>query len=354
MSDLDVKSAVQVEDHDNSDSASDDGVLVYTPPENELDDDIQALLDKAAILDLHDKDRTQAIEDQRLADEVSEKLNEELAGQSVLKTSKRGGQSKKAQKDVEHQVEQQSEPQVEQQIEQKIEQQDTDTISPASAQDGEGNTPAATPKNKKKGGRSGKKHKKKSKLAAQQQVEDVAASASGAKEVIKATTSTSGSPESKTKTQSQKSRKGKEIERSPKKTAPSVPTPASTNKSKEAPAVNIPEPKQSKKTRKKTVVGDWEDYFGNETNLANWQRLCTDVGIEELPTSITQCRKALGKVWVNIYDFLDAKAAGKPIKKYKSERQLAAYTLNSGKIYPKKHAKEGGPAKVLLAHILRH
>jgi hypothetical protein len=62
----------------------------------------------------------------------------------------------------------------------------------------------------------------------------------------------------------------------------------------------------------------------------------------------------LGKVWVNIYDFLDAKAAGKPIKKYNSERQLAAYTLESGKIYPKKHAKEGGPARALLAHILRH
>jgi hypothetical protein len=292
MSGLDVKSAAQVEDHDYSDSASDDGVLVYTPPETELDDDIQALLDKAANLDLHDEDRTQAIEDQRLADEVTEKLNEELAGPSVLKTSKRGGQSKKAQNGVEHQAEQQqSEPQVEQQIEQ----QDTETISPASAPDGEGNTPAATSKNKNKGGQSGKKHKKKSKkkskLAAQQQVEDVAASASGAKEVIKATTSTSGSPESKTKTQSQKSRKGKEIDRSPKKTAPSAPTPASTDRSKEAPTVNVSEVKQSKKTRKKTVVGDWEDYFGNETNLANWQRLCTDVGIEELPTSITQCRK---------------------------------------------------------------
>ncbi|KAF7900368.1 uncharacterized protein EAF01_007670 [Botrytis porri] len=105
------------------------------------------------------------------------------------------------------------------------------------------------------------------------------------------------------------------------------------------------------KTKKKTVVGLWEDYFGNETELANWQRLCVDVGLEEIPTSITKCRKALGKVWVNIFDFLDAKAEGKPVKRYQSERKLATYTLNTGKIYPKHKAKEGGPARVLLAHI---
>ncbi|TGO61833.1 hypothetical protein BCON_0024g00340 [Botryotinia convoluta] len=105
------------------------------------------------------------------------------------------------------------------------------------------------------------------------------------------------------------------------------------------------------KTKKKTVVGLWADYFGNETELANWQRLCVDVGLEEIPTSITKCRKALGKVWVNIFDFLDAKAEGKPVKRYQSERKLAKYTLESGRIYPKSKAKEGGPARALLAHI---
>ncbi|KAB8303264.1 hypothetical protein EYC80_004706 [Monilinia laxa] len=104
------------------------------------------------------------------------------------------------------------------------------------------------------------------------------------------------------------------------------------------------------KTKKKDVVGLWQGYFGNETELENWQRLCVDVGMEEVPTSITQCRKALGKVWVNIFDFLDAKAEGKPVKRYKSERKLATYTMNSGKIYPKEKAKQGGPVRALLAH----
>jgi len=112
--------------------------------------------------------------------------------------------------------------------------------------------------------------------------------------------------------------------------------------------------KKKSKTKKKTVVGAWKDYFGDEGQLANWQKLCTDVGMDEIPTSITQCRKALNKVWVNIYDFLDAKAEGKPVRKFKSEWALAKYTLDTGKVYPKKHAKEGGPARTLLAHIFRH
>lgn len=111
---------------------------------------------------------------------------------------------------------------------------------------------------------------------------------------------------------------------------------------------------KSTRSKKNTVVGLWEDYFGEETQLGNWQRLCVDVGMEEIPTSITQCRKALGKVWVNIFDFLDAKAEGKPVKRYSSEHKLATYTLKSGKIFPKSHAKQGGPARVLLAHIFRH
>jgi len=48
---------------------------------------------------------------------------------------------------------------------------------------------------------------------------------------------------------------------------------------------------------------------------------------------------------------LDAKAAGTEIKKFKSEKELAKYTLKTGKIYPKKNAKEGGPARALLAHV---
>jgi hypothetical protein len=61
--------------------------------------------------------------------------------------------------------------------------------------------------------------------------------------------------------------------------------------------------------------------------------------------------QALKGIWVNIYDFLDAKAEGMQVRRFKSQRALAAYTVKSEKIYPKKKAKEGGPIKILLAHI---
>lgn len=67
-----------------------------------------------------------------------------------------------------------------------------------------------------------------------------------------------------------------------------------SNKKKTSKAkINAAETKVAK-TKKATVVGLWEDYFGNETQLENWQRLCVDVGMEEIPTSITQCRKVRG------------------------------------------------------------
>lgn len=61
--------------------------------------------------------------------------------------------------------------------------------------------------------------------------------------------------------------------------------------------------------------------------------------------------QALGGVWVNIYDRLDAKKAGTSVRKFGSQRELAAYTMTTRKIYPMKKAKEGGPVKCLLAHI---
>ena len=58
-------------------------------------------------------------------------------------------------------------------------------------------------------------------------------------------------------------------------------------------------------------------------------------------------------IWVNIYDFIDAVREGKPVRRFKTQRALAQYTTNTGRIYPKKKAKEQGPIRALLAHIFR-
>jgi hypothetical protein len=60
----------------------------------------------------------------------------------------------------------------------------------------------------------------------------------------------------------------------------------------------------------------------------------------------------LRNVWVNIWDFLSAVRSGEAVKLWNSEKALAAYTLRDGKIYPKKAAKQSGPVRGLLAHIL--
>ncbi|KAL5320296.1 hypothetical protein ACEPPN_011097 [Leptodophora sp. 'Broadleaf-Isolate-01'] len=49
------------------------------------------------------------------------------------------------------------------------------------------------------------------------------------------------------------------------------------------------EPKLPRLT-KTTVVAEFARYFGSEDKLENWQRLCRDVGIEDVPGSITKCR----------------------------------------------------------------
>ncbi len=50
--------------------------------------------------------------------------------------------------------------------------------------------------------------------------------------------------------------------------------------------------KRSKgKNPRRDIVSEFDRYFGNENELANWQRLCEDVGIMDELRSITQCRK---------------------------------------------------------------
>ncbi|KAH8804402.1 hypothetical protein F5884DRAFT_680453 [Xylogone sp. PMI_703] len=106
-----------------------------------------------------------------------------------------------------------------------------------------------------------------------------------------------------------------------------------------------------KRTVKRDIVKDFTTYFGEESKLANWQKLCRDLGMLEIPPSITKCRKAIKKVSVNICDFVDAINTGYPIRFFSSKNELARYTRETGKIYPRKHIKKGDPASALLATI---
>lgn len=44
------------------------------------------------------------------------------------------------------------------------------------------------------------------------------------------------------------------------------------------------------RTKKRNIVEDFARYFGNESQLANWQRLCRDIGLRSDLPSIKKCR----------------------------------------------------------------
>ncbi|CAG8974233.1 hypothetical protein HYALB_00009721 [Hymenoscyphus albidus] len=100
----------------------------------------------------------------------------------------------------------------------------------------------------------------------------------------------------------------------------------------------------------RNIVREWKEYFGNESNLQNWQRLCGDLDIVGDLSSKTKSQ-ALEGIWVNIWDFLDDVKSGVPVRKFRSQASLAEYTISTQRIYPKKEAKKQGPVRALLAHI---
>jgi hypothetical protein len=63
--------------------------------------------------------------------------------------------------------------------------------------------------------------------------------------------------------------------------------------------------------------------------------------------------QALGTVHVNIWDLLDAVKQGRLPHRFGSARQLADYTLRTGRIYPRAKAKTMGPVAALLRIIYR-
>ncbi|KAK8048937.1 hypothetical protein PG994_010667 [Apiospora phragmitis] len=90
---------------------------------------------------------------------------------------------------------------------------------------------------------------------------------------------------------------------------------------------------EAKRSKSLQIVKRWDDYFQDDA-LENWQKLMKDLGFQEVFRSKTQCRNALKKVWINIYDFLDAVRTGTPVRQFATEAELSRYTMKSGRVYP--------------------
>ncbi|TQN65126.1 hypothetical protein CSHISOI_10297 [Colletotrichum shisoi] len=94
----------------------------------------------------------------------------------------------------------------------------------------------------------------------------------------------------------------------------------------------------------------WDEYFGKR-ELADWQRLCRDLGLPDDLPSKTQCCKAISKVHVNIRQFLSVTDRPAEVKVFKSVHQLAYYTRKNGLWMPKKDFPKGDPLGKLRREI---
>ncbi|KAM0807339.1 hypothetical protein AB5N19_07678 [Seiridium cardinale] len=122
---------------------------------------------------------------------------------------------------------------------------------------------------------------------------------------------------------------------------------ARTKKRGAAPGTTVQPRKQQSDTR---IVQQWNAYFG-PGDLEDWQRLMRDLGLQKEFQSKRSCRKALKKVWINIVDFMVAIGHGNAVYRFNSQHELSHYTLNTGKIYPRRWVTEGSPLRALFAHI---
>ncbi|KAL2883614.1 hypothetical protein SGCOL_000756 [Colletotrichum sp. CLE4] len=94
------------------------------------------------------------------------------------------------------------------------------------------------------------------------------------------------------------------------------------------------------------LVARWEEYFGKR-ELADWQRLCGDLGLDtDLPTK-TQCRKALRTVNVSIKQFLSVGNRPDDVKFFKNPSQLGRYCRKNKMFMSSKELPKGDPLRSL-------
>ncbi|KAK6346675.1 hypothetical protein TWF696_006793 [Orbilia brochopaga] len=124
-------------------------------------------------------------------------------------------------------------------------------------------------------------------------------------------------------------------------------------------------PKKREEEKKKfhaAVDAEFADRVGTGNTLFEWQRLAKLIGINPIPSSITQCKKAIGKENINIFHILHAYrrateindlALIKPsseITRFPSVGKLRAYTHKHKMFYSKEKAK-GTVLKGLLKKL---
>ncbi|KAK7681975.1 hypothetical protein QCA50_014938 [Cerrena zonata] len=93
-----------------------------------------------------------------------------------------------------------------------------------------------------------------------------------------------------------------------------------------------------------STPANMSDSEGYETKsrLEDWQAICKELQIDPVPTTITQCRKALKRRHVNLVDLIDARCRGDKgdVQVFETYKELRDYTRKEHKIFSRKKAKK--------------
>ncbi|KAF8988974.1 hypothetical protein BDQ17DRAFT_1257362 [Cyathus striatus] len=104
---------------------------------------------------------------------------------------------------------------------------------------------------------------------------------------------------------------------------------------------------------REAIVDQFNSAYGTDVHDLNaWRHICQIIGISPVPETITDCKKAVKHVHINLVDLVDTKRTGSSIKRFNSEVALSNYTMSTEKIFPKLEARAGGILKFLLRNIL--
>ncbi|KAE9390058.1 hypothetical protein BT96DRAFT_959870 [Gymnopus androsaceus JB14] len=94
-------------------------------------------------------------------------------------------------------------------------------------------------------------------------------------------------------------------------------------------------------------------YGSNVDDLNGWHNLCRALQVQDIPDTVNGCKAIVKEIYVNICDLVDYSlgAQEKPPILHESESDLAEYSRDSDKIYPRENAYAGGLLRFLLRQI---
>ncbi|KAF8428527.1 hypothetical protein EV426DRAFT_639838 [Tirmania nivea] len=104
-----------------------------------------------------------------------------------------------------------------------------------------------------------------------------------------------------------------------------------------------------------TGSDDDDEGTGTQDDSTPWRRICRILNLRTAdglrPESKTQCKKALNRVFINIFDFYDHLSYGEELRRFPNLTSLSEYSYDEDKIYPKAAAKESELLKFLMRQI---